>query len=308
MITIIISIFVLFSSYIFASSASLISEKSGTANISIEGNMIMGAILFIMFQKILSDSTTNETLLVILPIFSIILAAIFGTIFSLLFAVVVINALGNQIITGTGINLLAPALAVFIGYLTFGKADSATVVLTPQLSSGWLQWLYPILFVVMAILLFILILFIMRKTKTGLSLRAAGENPLALETSGTSVSSFRFIVLLCAGGLSAIAGAMWVFVQGNFIYTVFGAGFMAVGIVIFSQWKIERIIFGSLIIAILTAFTQNYLLIPALENLDGWAIFILKALPYIIPLIILLIAKKSGGPSSLGKPFKKEQR
>ncbi|NQX83133.1 MAG: ABC transporter permease [Mycoplasmataceae bacterium] len=309
MIVIFIAILIFFASYVFASSSSLISEKVGIANISIEGNMIIGAILFICFQNLFTSLSSNESFLMLTPMLSIIFAGLVGSLFSSLYAFVVVNALGDQIIAGTGINLLAPALAVVLGYLTFGQSVNASVIIPEILvNNQMIKFLYPIIFTILAIVLIVILWFVFSKTKIGLRIRSSGENPYALETSGHSVNALRLSVLIVSGMLSSIAGSIWVYNQGFYIFTVFGAGYMAVGIVIFSQWSVLGIAFGSLIIGVLSAITQNILLIPNLNSLPSFLILILQVLPYIIPLIILIIAKSKKSPSSLGKPFKKDQR
>lgn len=302
---VIIPTLILFAAYMFASSSSLISEKAGVTNISIEGNMIMGAILYCVFMKTM-DETSLESFS---PLISVFLSGIFTSIFSWLFAIVVIKAYGNQIITGTGINLLAPAIATFIGYMVFGTADSAAISKPENMIGGFNEYIYPILFVLIAIFVILFIGFYLNKTKGGLIIRASGENPYALETSGISVNKIRMKVLLFTGLLSGIAGAIWVQTQsGGFRWTVLGAGFMAVGIVIFAQWKVSGIVIGSFIIALLSSISMNYLLIPILSNAQGILLLILRILPYSIPILVLIFMKSESSPKYLGKTFKKDQR
>ena len=307
---ILIPTLVLFAAYMFSSSGSLISEKSGVANISIEGNMVMGAILYCVFMNLLNNGSQAEGAWAIMtPLFAVMFSGILTGIFSMLFAVVVVRFNGDQIITGTGINLLAPAIATFLGYMTFGNAGSASIYEPTELASGGMEYLYPVLFTILGILLVCSIGFYFNKTKGGLRIKAAGENPYALETSGISVSRVRMNVLFISGILSGIGGAIWVQqLHGSFGWTVLGAGFMSIGIVIFSQWKVKGIIPGSLVIALLSAVAMNYLSIGSLEEASAFVIFILNSLPYLIPLVVLMVIKSTSAPKKLGVPFQKDQR
>ncbi|BDU67381.1 MAG: ABC transporter permease [Candidatus Tyloplasma litorale] len=307
--TLIISTLLLFAAYSFASSGSLLSEKSGVANISIEGNMIMGSILYCVFSDLLIGPLEDTSGEYVIPIISVIIAGILTMIFSSLFSIIVLRFKSDQIIVGTGINLLSPALATFIGFLYFGTSSSASLPYIPVLTQGNNIYIYPIIFLILAIILLLFLGFYINKTRSGLRIKAAGENPYALETSGISVDKTRRKMLLFAGLLSGMAGAIWVqTIVGGFHWTVFGAGFMAVGIVIFSQWRVGGLFFGSLIIGFLTALTQHYLEIEAIKDVEGGLLLLLQISPYLIPLIVLIFSKASSMPKKLGEPFKKDER
>lgn len=296
---------VTFSAYIFLSSASLVSEKSGIANISIEGNAIIGVAFYVLFYQYFS-SGSNELRDFMTPLISLILSTICTTVFSIVFALLTTKLMTDQIISGSAINLLAPALATFILFMSTGKSSSWTLPSQSAITAH--EWFYPILYFILAILLAITLYWLFKYSKTGLRIKASGGNPYALETSGVSVNGLRFKALILSGALSGIGASIWAFyIPGaRFDSTVYGIGYIAIGIVIFGQWSVLGICLGSAVIALISSA------IPSLINLtifsNEYMTALLKSLPYITPIVILIFLKSNTMPAKVGKAFKKDQR
>ncbi len=289
-----------FTIYSLASLSGLLSERSGVVNIGIDGTMIIGAITFV---SILQIKPFMDFFGVLAPFVAIFIAMIATMLYSTLFSIVVINYMGDQVIAGTAINMIAPALSLIIMKSIF---ETNTLTFS-NLSQGWLGTVDTFAFVMMIICFIVIgiIWLLLSKTKWGLRLSSAGENPYALETSGVSVMKTRWISLTIAGALSGIAGALFPIALGTsaFSGTVNGTGFIAIAILLVGQWKVSGILLTSLLFSLLTSVANMW---------TGFGIDfpseLVNIIPFIIPLIVMVIIKTSSGPDSVGKPFKKDMR
>lgn len=286
--------------YLFASLAALISERSGVVNIAIDGKMIIGALTFsLLYQsEAFVETFGNAT-----PYVALIIAGFAGLAYSVIFSFSVINLMGDQVIVGTALNLFAPAFALLVIKTNFG-VNTLTGISTSANWAGPVNT-FAIIMVIVAFIVVGIAWVILNKTSFGLHLRSAGENPLALETSGYSVYKMRWISLSIAGFLAGMAGALFPVAlgAGSFSGTVNGSGYIAITILIIGQWKIWGITLASMGFAVLAAFAAVWL---SITDVIAWEI--INILPFLIPLIILVVIKKTDGPLAAGKPYRKDMR
>lgn len=294
----------LFSMYSMASMAGLLSERSGIVNIGIEGTMIIGAVWFALLSNSLNGLMNVWWILIISLIVSITLSALYTQILS----VVTINYMADHTIAGTGLNLLAPALAILLSGIITGNTSEISQPdfknFSITLSDGGAFSLLSILVLIISLTILSIGWFVLNKTRVGLRLKASGENPYALETSGVSVNKTKYIALAFAGALAGFAGSIFV-IDKSFHFTVNGSGFIALGILIFGQWSIIGITIGSALIGLLVAIFQNWVTVFGGESQLG---YLMNTIPFIIPLVGLMIFKSVSGPSAVGKPFRKDMR
>jgi len=294
----------LFSMYSMASMAGLLSERTGIVNIGIEGTMIIGAVWFALISNVLNDTMNVWGILIISLFISIILSSIYTQLLS----VVTINYMADHTIAGTGLNLLAPALAMLFAGILTGNTSSISQIdfkaFSLTLSDGGVFSFLSIIVTVISVSILLIGWFILSKTKTGLRLKASGENPYALETSGVSVNKTKYKSMLFSGALAGFAGAIFV-MDKSFHFTVNGSGFIALGILIFGQWSIIGITIGSALIGILVAIFQNWVTVFGGDSQVG---YLMNTIPFIIPLIGLMLFKSVSGPAAVGKPFRKDMR
>lgn len=299
-LNLLLSIFlILFAAYLLASTAGLVSEKSGTVNISIEGSMIMGATLYTLMMD--GHGMGWSSLGIGGVFYSMLIAGMGGVAFGSLLGVATSFFRADNIIAGTALNLLAPTLFIII---RFGMTGGDFAVSAPPI---WTIYEYfPHIMAAIALAISGITWIVLHKTVIGLRLRTAGENPYSLETSGISTNMTRFGVLLVAGLLAGMAGAVirmneW----GQFVGTVYGAGFIAVGIVIFGQWKIVGTVFGSALVAIMLAFIQ--VATGTWEFMEKYR-DLFYIIPFVLPLLTMMLFKKVSPPAAVGKPFSKSTR
>ncbi len=303
----------LYCAYQLASVAGIFSERSGVANVAIEGNMILGAVIYAIFFEQFSINWGFGEFESIA--FAVIIATLLSSIYMLLLANITNRYMGDHIIVGTGMNLLAPAMAFLLYYSFSGKElllDPSSIQFVYEnnyIGETPLLWTH-LAFVIFTALVILVSLFILNRTKFGLRLKTSGENPYALETAGVSVANTRTKALWIAGLLSSLAGIAFTMrypTRENFWFTVNGSGFIAIGIMILGQYRILGTVIGSLVFAFLISIfnvipfvSNNHFL---LENQN-----LMKAIPFVIPLIGLMVFRKSYVPKAVGKNFRKDQR
>ena len=212
-------------------------ECSGVLNVGIEGTILLGAL-----ASFLTDYVTGMVW------FSLLAAMLTGIVFNLLLAWMYVTVRASQVVVGLVFNVLALGIAATVYRRALGESAGPTsVAMFPPLHIPWLSdlpLLGPVLFG-QAILLYLtlgLVLLahvVLFRTRFGLALRAAGENPSAADAAGISVARMRYIGVLIGGATAGMAGAYLVLAQiGLFRESIVsGQGFIALGIVIFGRWN-----------------------------------------------------------------------
>ena len=279
--------------------AGIVSERSGILNISIEGKLLFGA----MIGSIASSITG-------IAIAGPIAGAIFGALVSLFFAWLGIRYKVDQIIAGTVINIGALGVTTFAylrilqPYSEFNRPIGITPIQIPFLSD--IPVLGPILFSLspffyIAVGLVLFFTYMIYRTRWGLRLRAAGEQPNAAGTVGIDVVKLRYRAMLIAGLLAGFAGSyISLSGTGGFgINTSAGQGFSALAAVIFGAWN-PVFAFGAALIFGMTS--------AATTLLSGLGVTIppqiLLSMPYIVTIIVVAgLIGRVRAPASAGRPY-----
>ncbi|MGY3779721.1 ABC transporter permease [Isobaculum melis] len=294
---------------IFTALGGTFSERSGIVNVGLEGIMTIGAFSAIAFNLTFADTFQSAT-----PWIAMLFAGIVGIVFALFHAVATVNLRANHIVSGTVLNLMAPALAIFLTKMMFdGKGQTAIInfnfakVDIPFLSSipvvGEILFKRTSLLAYIAIIVAIISWVVLYKTKFGLRLRSVGEHPLAADTLGINVYKMRYAGVLLSGFLGAIGGAVMAqSITLNFAHsTISGQGFMALAAMIFGKWNP----LGAMGAAIFFGFAQslsvigNY--IPFIQDVPS---IYLKVAPYALTIIVLVgFIGKSEAPAADGETY-----
>jgi len=289
----------------------MFSERSGVVNIALEGIMVVGAFCSIFFIKSTQDAMSGQGLLLL----AILVAAGSGALFSLLHAYAAINLRSNQTISGTALNMFAPAFAVYTARMlqpnhvqqvefknTFRIASVPLLGDIPVLGPLLFQRTYITTFIGLAIL--ILATFVLYKTRFGLRLRACGEHPQAADSVGVNVYKIRYAGVLISGALAGLGGLVFVVpTSTNFNATVAGYGFLALAVLIFGQWKPVRILFAALFFGLMKTVASAYSGISFLQGLPIPS-DIYKMIPYVATLVVLAFtSKRSQAPRASGVPY-----
>ena len=301
---------------IIAGLGGLFSERSGIVNIALEGLMMFGAFAGAAITVALEPSFSGGINWA--PWIGLIVGMIVGALFSLIHAYLSINLNADQVISGTGINLLAVGLTVFFAQIFFGQQR------TDAFETGFIKTTFPRLSQIPVIgdiffkniyiavfLVFILVAltsFVVYKTSFGLRLRSTGENPHASDSMGINVSKMRYIGVLLSGAFAGLAGAIMVLTQDNQFSasSIHGTGFIALAALIFGRWKPVGLLFAGLFFGfsqILGLYSTD---ISFLASLPGE---FFQAIPYFLTVVALVIFKSSdAGPKAAGEPYDKGKR
>ena len=279
---------------LIAATGGMICERSGVVNIALEGLMALGAMSAAVCHVLLESQIGFS-----IPI-ALLLAAAVGGVFSLIHAFASITLQADQVISGTGINLLSNGITVFVCQLLFRMDRSQNYRM--GMRSGLLG-IYPTVWIALAILA--LTWFMLYRRPWGLRLRAAGEHPQALVSAGVNVIRIRYIAVVISGILAGLAGGCIVLSQDiqYTVTTINGKGFIALAAVSFGRWIPLGVLGASFLFGMSSALAVNIINISSLQFLPSE---FFNALPYLITLITLvLFSGKDHAPRDIGKPYGK---
>lgn len=301
-ITLLIGVTLMYSTpLIFGALGGVISERSGVINIGIEGMMTIGAFV----GAAVGYYSGN-------PWMGIICAGLAGGVLASIHALAAITFKADQTISGVAINLLGPALALFLCRLSFDGATMSYPVKNklPKIMGTGVKGIRANLnvdvMVIIALLLAVAMWFVLYRTKWGLRILAVGENPAAADTLGINVYKTRYLCVILSGILAGIGGAtVTLGIVAQFSQTsISGQGFIGLAAVIFGKWKPQ----GAYKACLIFGFAQALTVV-----MGGGALAvpseILAMLPYILTIIILILfVGKSVAPRADGIAYVKGKR
>ena len=323
--------------------AGVFAERSGIINLALEGIMIFGAFVGVLFVNSMQNLAIflnaarmgNWLTLQALEMLAMLVAAALGAVFSLLLSFASINLKADQTIGGTALNLMAPALVLFLvrilanqNTLQMKTGDAAswfmikksTFGIDKNTDLGFLgeTFLNKVnLATYLCIILFIVLSVILYTTRFGLRLRACGENPQAAASLGINVYKMRYAGTTISGALAGMGGFVYSLTTANCTSNgdVAGFGFLALAVMIFGNWKPGNIALSSLLFGLFKCIAAAY----STLDINGDGVFMLaelgisshlyRMLPYLVTLIVLAFtSKKSRAPKAEGIPYDKGTR
>lgn len=292
----------------------MFSERSGIINIALEGIMTMGAFTGILFLNMTGGTMSGQGQLIL----AVLVSMGTGAVFSLFHAYAAINMKADQVISGTALNMFAPAFAIFVARVLKGVqqipfTNTFRIPSVPVL--GKIPVLGPLLFqntyltTFIGFLILAVSVIVLYQTKFGLRLRACGEHPHAADAAGINVYRMQYAGVFISGALAGLGGLVFVVpTSTNFNASVSGYGFLALAVLIFGQWKPMRILYASLFFGLMKAVAAAYSGIPFLSSL-GIPSYFYKMVPYIATLVVLIFtSRNSQAPRASGVPYDKGQR
>jgi len=320
----------------FGAIGEIITEKSGNLNLGVPGIMYLGGIAGLVstffYENVWCVSagvSPSVALCIIICLVSTFLAAALG---GLIYSFLTITLRTNQNVTGLTLTIFGSGVGNFFGgslnKLAGGvgqvsvavtseafRAYSAKLVnffdgFTGKLGLGTLLFSYGFLTYV-AIILAVAIWYFLTRTRTGLSLRAVGENTATADAAGINVTKYKYLATCLGAGISGLGGTYYVmnYIKGTWENqgTIEALGWLAVALVIFATWKAPRAIWGSYLFGVLY---WAYFYIPGLTR-SSQEIF--KMIPYVVTIVVLLLVsmrkkREDQPPQSLGQPYFREER
>ena len=308
---------------LFGATGEIITEKSGNLNLGTPGIMYMGAIggLAGAFLYEIGTENPNGFIGILCAILGSLLFSLAG---ALIYSVLTITLRANQNVTGLALTTFGVGLGNFLGgsfSKITGTAGQITVYTTGQAFRTKIPFLSDHLGIVggiffsygfltyLAIVLALLVSWFLTRTRTGLNLRAVGENASAADAASINVTRYKYLATCIGGMISGLGGLYFVmeYLGGTWQNNGFGdRGWLAVALVIFALWKPIRAIWGSIL------FGGLYILfayVPLSQSMQE----IFKMLPYLVTILVLVISslqrkKENQPPASLGLPYFREER
>ena len=302
-----------------------ISEKAGSLNLGIPGVMYVGAISGVIGSFLYEQSCGGEVSAlpaILIPLCCCLLGSL---LMGLLFSFLTVTLRVNQNVTGLAMTTFGIGFGNFFGgsliKLTGSEVPSIALSATSRVFSkslpfandlGWFGKIflsYGFLTYV-AVIIAIIAGFVLKRTRTGLHLRAVGENPATADAAGIPVNKYKYLSVCIGCMIAGLGGLYYVmdYASGVWSNDAFGdRGWLAIALVIFTIWRPNVAIFASILFGGLFIF---YLFIPS-SSMATKELY--KMLPYVVTIIVLVLTsmrnkRESQPPEALGLPYFREER
>ena len=313
---------------LFGALGEILTQKSGSLNLGVPGVMYLGGIaglataFFYERSCAAAGTTPVPALCLLLSFLAAFAAAALG---GLLFSFLTITLRANQNVTGLTLTIFGGGVANFFGgslNTLAGGVGQISVAATSAayranianqadlgvfgslfLSYGFMAYL--------AILVAIVLWYFLNRTRTGLNLRAVGENPATADAAGINVTRYQYLAACIGAGISGLGGLYYTmdYIKGTWSTdgTIESLGWLAVALVIFATWKPLMAILGAYIFGCLTWL---YFYIP---NLTRSSQELFKMIPYLVTIAVLILVslrkkRENQPPAHLGLPYFREER
>lgn len=308
----------------FGAVGEIITEKSGNLNLGVPGIMYLGGIASLagVFFYESSTENPNKALCIIIALICGFVASAFG---GLVYSFLTITLRANQNVTGLTLTIFGSGVANFfggslnklaggVGQISVAATSSAFRTSIPGLSKlgvigklffsyGWLAYV--------AIAVAIICEWYLKRTRSGLNLRAVGENPATADAAGINVKGYKYLATCIGAGISGLGGVFYVmdYTKGTWSNdgTIENLGWLAVALVIFTTWRPKNAIWGAYLFGVL------YWAYFYIDGLTRSSQEIFKMLPYIVTIIVLIVIslrkkKENQPPQALGLAYFREER
>ncbi|MBQ6496991.1 MAG: ABC transporter permease [Firmicutes bacterium] len=311
---------------LFGCTGETISEKAGSLNLGIPGVMYVGAMCGVIgaffYERSCAGEPLNAFLAIMIPFMSCLIGSL---LMGLLFSVLTVTLRANQNVVGLAMTTFGVGFGNFFGgslmKLTGSSVPSIALSKTSIIFSkslpfakdlGWFGKIFLSygFMTYLAIIIAIITAYVLKRTRVGLHLRAVGENPATADAAGIDVNKYKYFAICIGCMIAGLGGLFYVmdYASGVWSNDAFGdRGWLAIALVIFTLWKPNIAIFGSILFGGLYIM---HLFIPG----AGMAVKELyKMLPYVVTILVLIITsmrrkREHQPPESLGLPYFREDR
>ncbi len=311
----------------FGSMGEILTEKSGNLNLGVPGIMYLGSFAGFASAYLYENNAENPV-----PILCVVIALLCGFLASalggLIYSFLTITLRANQNVTGLALTTFGMGMANFFGgfllkgevYTAAPLSNAAFSAKIPFLSDhlglfGDAVFSYGFL-AYAAILLAVFLHVFLNRTRTGLNLRAVGENPATADAAGINVTKYKYLATVIGAGISGIGGLYYVLDYNNGIWATTGQvealGWLAVALVIFTTWYPLNAIWGAYLFGMLY-WLYNFLpKLIGITNIDRTS-SLWQMIPYVVTILVLVGVslrrkRESQPPASLGLAYFREER
>lgn len=311
----------------YGSVGETITEKSGNLNLGTAGIMYVGGICGVIgafsYETRVGAENMNAFLGIAIPLLSCILGSL---LMGLLYCFLTVSLRANQNVTGLALTIFGVGFGNFFGgsLIKLSGADVPSIALSKTSSYfsaklpfasklGWFGQIflsYSFL-AYMAIIIAVIAALIIKRTRTGLNLRAVGESPATADAAGINVTRYKYLATCIGAVISGLGGLYYVFDYASGVWSndAFGdRGWLAIALVIFTIWRPGHSIWASIVFGGLYIL---HMFIPSGTNLAIKEIY--QMAPFVVTIIVLIFTsirskKENQPPKSLGLSYFREDR
>lgn len=318
MIAFIISAIRLGMTFLFGSTGETIAEKSGHLNLGIPGVMCVGAACGCVAESVYYravDGKLNPILAVLIPILATVIG---GALMGLIYSFLTVTLRANQNVTGLALTTFGVGVSDFMiaqvkdmmyTYSSGSKYFTASLPFADDLGVFGAIFLSHGIMNYLAIAIALGASYVLSHTRVGLHLRAVGENPATADAAGINVTVYRYLATCIGCGIAGLGGLSFVmdYLNGNWEYVIDSIGWLAIALVIFTVWRPNVAILGSII------FGALYIVSSYVTGIEFAVKEIFKMLPYVITVIVLIVTsmrdkRENQPPAGLGVNYYREER
>ena len=312
---------------LYGSTGEILTEKSGNLNLGIPGIMYVGGICGVIGAFFYENSLADKAAMsgfwaVAIPLICCLLGSL---LMGLLYCFLTVTLRANQNVTGLAMTTFGVGIGNFFGgsLIKLSGAEVPSIALSSTsyyfhrpLFADNLGWFGDIFLsygfmVYLAVAIALLVAYIMRRTRTGLHLRAVGENPNTADAASINVTRYKYMATCLGAMIAGLGGLYYVmdYASGVWSNNAFGdRGWLAIALVIFTIWRSNVGVFSSIL------FGGLYILhmyIPTGSNPATKELY--KMLPYVVTIVVLCFTslrkkREDQPPQSLGLPYFREER
>lgn len=310
---------------LLGSTGEIMTEKAGHLNLGTAGTMYVGAIsgvigAFFYESSLPKGVPLNPFWAIMIPLLCCIVGSLF---MGLIYCFLTVTLRANQNVTGLALTTFGTGLGNFLGgslvklvksdvpSVNFSKTSAIYKSYLPIADDlGWFGQIFLShgFLLYLAIIIALICSFILKRTFTGLNLRAVGESPATADAAGINVNLYKYVATCMGSVIAGMGGLYYVMEIGNWSNDGFGdRGWLAIALVIFAIWRptigiLGSILFGGLCIA--------HLYIP---NITSSVRELIKMLPYVVTIIVLIFTslrrkRETQPPAHLGLSYFREER
>ena len=311
---------------LLGSTGETLTEKSGNLNLGIPGIMYVGAISGVIgsfYYEQSAGGNLHPFPALAIPICCCLLGSL---LMGLIYCFLTVTLRANQNVTGLALTTFGVGFGNFFGGSLIKLSGSAVPAIILSGTSGYFRKTLPFasttgnfgkiflsygFLVYFAVIVSLIAAYILKKTRTGLHLRAVGESPNTADAAGINVSKYKYLATCFGSMLAGLGGLYFIMDYSSGIWSsdAFGdRGWLAIALVIFTVWRpnvgvLASFLFGGLYML--------YTFIPSGMNLAAKELY--KMIPYVVTIIVLVISsmrnkRENQPPASLGLAYFREER
>ncbi|MCR5305191.1 MAG: ABC transporter permease [Oscillospiraceae bacterium] len=310
---------------LYGSTGEIITEKSGNLNLGIPGIMYVGGIGGVIGAFLYEKSVNGNVHPVPAVLIPLSCALVFSLIMGLIYSFLTVTLRANQNVTGLALTTFGVGFGNFFGgslvKLTGSDVPSISLTATSNCfrtslpgaeKLGWFGQIFlsHSFLAYAAIVIALLTSLVLNRTRTGLHLRAVGENPATADAAGINVGKYKYFATCIGSMIAGLGGLYYVMDYANGVWSNDGfgdRGWLAIALVIFAVWRPNLSILGSIL------FGGLYIVHNYIRGLDVSGQELFKMLPYVVTILFLVAIsmrrkREAQPPAHLGLPYFREER